>query len=242
MRAPLFSILLAGLLMSACGETSNVTGQAFVATGELIAMSGGEGGAVNACFSCHGLDGRGDGVSTPRLAGLDAGYLQKQMEDYAAGLRKDAVMGPLAKRLDHGARRSVSAYYAAMAAPTAVNTDPPPRAYTEVDRGQIRACADCHGVNGEGGGPGNPAIAGQPAAYTMEQINRWRRAERRNDPRSVMRMAVAGLSEPEIAAIAAWLARQPASPPPDTAAASAFDAATAAARPAASHAGRRPDR
>ena len=67
--------------LAACAPPPNETGAAFTETGQIIAMGGGEGGSANACFSCHGLEGEGDGVSVPRLAGLDAGYLQKQMED-----------------------------------------------------------------------------------------------------------------------------------------------------------------
>lgn len=99
------------LVATACSPQgsppSNETGAAFTRTGQVIAMGGGEGGAANACFSCHGLDGAGDGVSTPRLAGLDAGYLQKQMEDYANDVRQDAVMTQVARWLDDGDRRAV---------------------------------------------------------------------------------------------------------------------------------------
>ncbi len=55
--------------------------------GALVAVSGGEGGARYACVTCHGARGEGNGFDAPRLAGLPAGYLQKQLEDYAAGLR-----------------------------------------------------------------------------------------------------------------------------------------------------------
>lgn len=211
-------------------------GEAFTADGQIIAMGGGDGGPANACFSCHGPDGAGDGVSTPRLAGLDAGYLQKQLGDYADGTRPDPLMGPIAKWLDDGDRRAVAAWYAAMPAPTGTRSATPPPAIYRT------GCASCHGAEGQGLGPGNPAIAGQPAAYTLDQLRRWKRAERRNDPRGVMADAVAGLSEAEMRAIAAWLERAPTAPPPDTSAASASAAAAAAARPAASRGTRRPDR
>src|SRR3546814_1221248 len=47
-------------------------------------------------------------------------------------------------------------------------------------------CADCHGPKGEGLGPANPALAGQPAVYLAAQLRAWRRGERRNDPGNVM--------------------------------------------------------
>lgn len=241
---PILAVLILATAAAACTPATNRTGEAFTADGEIIALGGGEGGPANACFACHGLDGAGDGVSVPRLAGLDVGYLQKQLEDYANETRADTVMGPIAKRLDDGDRRAVSAWYAALPPPRgAGSATPAPAIYQNgaTDRSVI-ACASCHGETGLGVGRGNPAIAGQPAAYTLEQLRRWKKAERRNDPRGVMADAVAGLSEAEMRTIAAWLETLPTAPPPASDAASASAAATAAVRPEASRGTRRPDR
>jgi cytochrome c553 len=228
-------VLLLGFALAGCGETPGRTDAALSASGELVALSGGDGGAANACFACHGLNGEGDGDAAPRLAGLDAGYLLKQLEDYAAGLRADDTMAPIAARLSPAARVRVAEYYAGLETPTArpVMRRAAPRAYA--------GCVACHGGSGEGVGGGGPSIAGQPAAYTVEQLDRWRRAERRNDPRGVMRVAVQTLSGPEIGAIAVWLAGQSASPRPANAAASGSLADEASEAPAASRAGRHPD-
>ncbi|RYG08789.1 MAG: c-type cytochrome, partial [Caulobacteraceae bacterium] len=181
---------------TACTPATNDTGAAFTGSGQVIAMSGGDGGPGNACFSCHGLNGEGDGVSVPRLAGLDAGYLQKQMEDYANDVRQDTVMSQVAGWLDDDDRRAVSAWYASLP-PTSAPTSPTaaPAIYLRgAPRRGVTACASCHGVAGEGLGAANPAIAAQPAAYTIDQLNRWKTAKRRNDPRGVMADAVAGLT------------------------------------------------
>ena len=230
--------------MGGCSLPSNETGEALTRTGQTVAMSGGDGGAKNACFTCHGLDGAGDGVSAPRLAGLDAGYLQKQMEDYASDLRYDDAMTRIAARLDQRQRRAVAAYYAGMAPPVSSGTTtPPPAIWLRGDPSRgVAACATCHGPTGLGVGSANPAVAGQPAAYTVEQIERWKNGKRRNDPRGVMALAVAGLTDAETAAIGRWLERQPASPAPGTDAASVSAAATAAARPAPLHEAHRRDR
>ena len=244
MRA-LFPSLSLFFAIAGCSPATNETGAAFTRTGQVIAMSGGEGGAANACFTCHGLDGGGDGVSVPRLAGLDAGYLQKQMEDYASGVRQNAAMTEVARWLDDGDRRAVSVWYASLPAPPR-RIDPsitPPPLYLKGDPGRgVAPCATCHGVAGEGVGAGNPAIWGQPAAYTIHQLQKWRNRERRNDPRGVMTQAVAGLTDEEIRELAVWLQNAPASRPPGTDVASASAAATAAAQPATSHGIRHPDR
>jgi len=109
------------LFAAACSGADSRSTAAFTADGQVIAMGGGEGGPSNACFSCHGLDGLGDGVSVPRLAGLDAGYLQKQLEDYADRLRDDATMYEAARWLDDDDRRAVAAWYAALPALSATS-------------------------------------------------------------------------------------------------------------------------
>ena len=76
-------VLAAALLLASCVEAPPRP-DAFTATGEIIALSGGDAGARYACVACHGVNGRGNGLDAPALAGLPAGYLQKQLEDYAA--------------------------------------------------------------------------------------------------------------------------------------------------------------
>lgn len=196
--AALFLLLTA----SACGGP--VTGRAPPA-GELIAHGGGPGGPRDACFTCHGFSGEGDGL-TPRLAGLDAGYVAKQLLDYSNATRPDSVMTPIATRMTDADRHAVAQYYAAMSVSAPRGPAAPLALYQrgDAERG-IRSCAGCHGADGAGKGPANPAIAGQPAAYTAEQLRRWKRSERRNDARDVMGQAARGLSEEEIEAIATYI-------------------------------------
>lgn len=245
-RFPAHLSLIAALAaLAGCTLPASETDVALTQTGELVALSGGASGAPNACFTCHGMEGQGDGVSVPRLAGLDAGYLQKQMEDYAADVRHHDVMSAIARRMDPDSRRDVALYYASLPPPVTpvVPARPMPAVWSRGDpeRG-VLACATCHGADGQGVGPGNPAVAGQPAAYTIDQLEQWQGAERRNDPRNVMGLAVAGLTPREISAIGLWLETRPAAPAPASDAASASAAAAAAAAPEAYREPRRPDR
>lgn len=241
---PRLSLIAVIAALAGCQIPASQTDAALTETGELVALSGGASGAANACFTCHGIEGQGDGIGVPRLAGLDAGYLQKQMEDYASDLRHHDVMSAIARRMDADSRRDVALYYASLPAPPPRGmARPMPAVWTQGDAArEVPACSTCHGMNGEGVGPGNPAVSGQPAAYTIDQLTRWKRAERRNDPRSVMTLAVAGLRPTEISAIALWLETQSPVPARENAAASASAAAEAAAESAASRGPRRPDR
>jgi cytochrome c553 len=179
---------------------------AFLATGEVIAFGGGNGGATNACVACHGLNGEGDGRLTPRLAGLDAGYLHRQLDDYASGRRDHAEMRAVARRLRGEDRAKVSAYYAALPAPS--GTMPWTSALYRAK------CAECHGPEGEGLGPGNPPLAGQPAAYVEAQLHAWRAGKRR-DPLDVMLDVSRALTPEEVRQVASPGAapHSPARPP-----------------------------
>lgn len=169
-----FTLSLAVMLVG-CGNAGG--NPAFRATGEIIALGGGDGGAGKSCAACHGLKGEGDGRLTPRLAGLDAGYIQRQLDDYVSGRREHAEMRAIARRLSGEDRAKVSAYYAALPATAS--------ALPQVSALYSAKCAECHGARGEGAGPGNPPLAGQPVAYVAAQLEAWRSGKRR-DPMEVM--------------------------------------------------------
>lgn len=202
--------LLAGLV-SACDAPPRT--DPFRQSGEVIAFGGGDGGAPAACFTCHGLKGEGDGRLTPRLAGLDAGYLQRQLDDYANGRRDHVPMRQVVRRLSPEDRAKVSAYYAALAIPVPMQPRPTGTGgdlYRKGDpaRGLV-ACAQCHGADGEGGGAGNPALGRQPAAYLEAQLTAWRSGKRYNDPLGEMRLISRRLSTDEVGAVASYAAALP---------------------------------
>lgn len=182
--------------------------------GELIAMSGGEGGARYACVTCHGARGEGNGFDAPRLAGLPTGYLQKQMEDYAAGLRDHAVMRDVARWLDSHERVMVADHYAALP-PRALPPATEERAGAAAPALYRRACQECHGAEGRGS-PKGPPLAGQPAFYLAQQLQDWRASKRRNDGDHAMWKVARQLEDGEIRALSLHLSRIP--PHPDVAA------------------------
>lgn len=176
-------------------------------------------GSVTACASCHGKDGGGQ-ASFPRLAGMNAAYLLKQLQDFAAGRRANAVMQPIAQALSPTDRAAMARYYAALPV-HATSADMGPRGAGELGarlatRGRwsdgIPACVQCHGPGGVGVGEHFPAIAAQPAGYLASQLQAWRTGTRKNDPLELMRHLSRRLTEDEINAVSAWFARQPAVP------------------------------
>lgn len=200
------------LFAAACSRPADVS-DAFSSGGELIALSGGSGGAVNACVTCHGLKGEGDGHLTPRLAGLDRGYIARQIGFYADGQRADPRMVAVAKALTGDGRQKVAAYYAQLPSPM-IGACPAADAIAEAlyragdaSRG-IASCASCHGADGAGDA-GNPPLAGQPAPYLERQLTKWREGDRYGDPLGVMTHIAKSLTPAESAALSAYAARLP---------------------------------
>lgn len=189
-------------------------------SGQLVALSGGEGGARYACLTCHGVEGEGNGFDAPRLAGLPAGYLQKQMQDYASDLRPHTVMRDVARFLSSEERVRVANYYAALppAAAMPATVQPVPAGaealYLRGDPARgLAPCAECHGEDGAGSALG-PPLNGQPAFYLARQLRDWQAARRRNDGGNAMLAEAQKMTPVEIDAVSLYLARRPPAPLP----------------------------
>lgn len=202
------------MALSACGELQSPDGRNYyTSTGELIALSGGDAGAANACHTCHGLAGEGDGAGTPRLSGMPFGYLVKQLEDFADGRRRHPEMRQIALRLDPGERQAVARWYAQRDIPETVASDGAASQAAvsiwttgDADRG-IPPCAACHGLLGEGLGAANPPLFGQPPAYLEGQLSQWRTGKRQSGSGDVMLLVSRHLTAREIADVSAYAAR-----------------------------------
>ncbi|MFA7506086.1 MAG: c-type cytochrome [Burkholderiaceae bacterium] len=189
-----------------------------IAQGRLVAAGGsGAGGAAMACFTCHGADGAGDPAgAVPRLSGLPAWYMYKQLNDYADGSRDSASMTGIARQLSDTEREAVSAYYAMLDSPHP--RMPPAGNLRMLQWGQqiaavgatdraVPACLSCHGPDGAGLPPSVPYLAGQHAEYIALQLRLFRNGERHNDAMQVMSAIAKKLSDEDIDAIAAYYSR-----------------------------------
>lgn len=212
-RLPFPFAAFAFSMLTACGAVETTSAERFTQTGQLVALSGGEAGASNACFTCHGMEGEGNGAGAPRLAGLDVGYLDRQLNAYADGRRLHPEMEWIAGRLSPADRHLVSAYYAAMPYRPMEGRALPEAGAELYQRGDparaLASCASCHGEAGQGLGPANPAIGGQPAAYLAQQLDAWRHSKRRTDPNNVMLRISQQLRPEEIASVSAYAAALP---------------------------------
>jgi len=173
------------------------------------------------CVACHQADGSGKhvegGESWPRLAGLDAGYIAKQLHDFQNGDRQNASMMPFANMLNDQQIVDVAAYYSQLE-PTAgqggenASEAVLKRGQQIAERGDwseyVVSCKSCHGPGSIGAGESFPGIAGQHAGYIKAQITAWQEGSRSNDPQNLMGAVAKRMSEEDIHAVAVWLANQ----------------------------------
>ncbi|WP_417539429.1 c-type cytochrome [Marinobacter sp.] len=189
----------------------------------VFAEADAERGAASAamCMACHQADGGGmniaGGESWPRLAGLNATYISKQLHDYKSGARSNASMIPFASMLDEQQIEDVAAYYASLPATQGKGSEGADEA--TLNRGQqlaergdwsayIVSCKSCHGPDSQGAGGDFPGISGQHAGYIEAQLQAWKAGNRKNDTQDLMGSIARRMSDDDIHAVAVWLASQ----------------------------------
>lgn len=164
------------------------------------------------CAACHGADGNGGADPTwPKLAGQDADYIAKQLTDFKAGRRKNAIMSGMAAPLSAAEVRNLGAYFASLKAKPGAAKDAQLAIQGEkIYRGGnaktgVSACMSCHGPSGHGIPPRFPKVSGQNAPYTQNQLLAFKAGTRSNDGEIMTRIAFR-MSEHEIKAVAEYMA------------------------------------
>ncbi|MNC22231.1 Cytochrome c553 [Pseudomonas linyingensis] len=189
--------------------------QVQAADGQKLLTQGGANPAAMACAGCHGADGMGMAAAGfPRLAGLSAGYLAKQIGDFRSGTRANPIMQPIAAALSDDEINAVSRTLAALPAPAYPRTGRAEKAEGSGARLALRGawernipeCVSCHGPGGLGVGDTFPPLAGQSAQYLSAQLNAWRQGTRKNDPADLMGHVARALSDAEVTAVSDYFA------------------------------------
>ena len=157
------------------------------------------------CSACHGFAGNSRSATMPILAGMNADYLKKALQDYAAGKRVSSEMEPYSKMAIQLGVDEVAAYFAAQQKqPTAIPADP-----AAVTRGRAASqqCVTCHGPAGKGDpAKGIPDLSGQPAGYLQSQIMLFK-ADRRSpgdEPLKAMKALMKTIPDNQVADLAAY--------------------------------------
>lgn len=132
------------------------------------------------CTTCHGVEGIGNiAIEAPRLAGMEAWYLKRQLENFRAGIRgthEDDVQGiamrPMAAKLSDESIANIVDWigdWEYVPAETTIEGN------VRQGRTAFQACAACHGANAQGNEAlGAPALAGQNDWYLLTQLRNFR--------------------------------------------------------------------
>jgi cytochrome c553 len=161
------------------------------------------------CIACHSADGNRGAPANPIIAGQHPEYLVKQLVEFKAGKRKNAIMQGFAAQLSEDDMRHVAAFYAGKSAkPGFARNKDTVAAGERIWRGGVMAkgipaCASCHGPNGSGIPAQYPRMSGQHMDYTEAQLLAFRSGARGNNAQ--MTAIAAKMSDAEIKAVADYV-------------------------------------
>ena len=162
------------------------------------------------CVACHTNDGSRGSPANPILQGQHPEYLAKQLAEYKAGGRDNAIMKGMAATLSEADMKNVAAFYASKIAKPGFAKNKELVALGEkIYRGgiaerSIPACSGCHNPTGAGIPSQYPRLAGQHADYTEAQLTAFRSGVRNNNLQ--MTGVAAKLNDREIKAVSDYIA------------------------------------
>ena len=201
--APFFvlAVLAFGHLPTAIADQAKAAFKADPAKGGQLAT---------ACQACHTADGSRGSPANPILQGQHPEYLVKQLIEFKAGKRKNAIMSGLASALSEEDMKHIASFYGAKKAKDGfVKSKETVILGEQIWRGgivakQVPACAGCHSPNGAGIPAQYPRIAGQHADYTATQLTAFSLGQRGNSTQ--MMTIAAKMNDREMKAVADYAA------------------------------------
>lgn len=89
------------------------SGLIFLLSSQVIAadIESGKKKAQEVCSSCHGLDGNSPAPNFPKIGGQARTYLEKVLNEYKSGGRKDPIMAGMAANLSKEDIENLAFYY-----------------------------------------------------------------------------------------------------------------------------------
>jgi len=170
------------------------------------------------CQDCHGQSGQGySGVlPIPRIAGQTTKYIENQLLAFSESRRDNniSVNMPKIHSVSPAMRTALSAHFSDLN-PEPLGDGPDnlvatgKTIYEEgIPEANVPACSGCHGPEANGKDE-IPRLAGQLYPYTIKELADWSKERGQNPTNestsSVMTPVAHSLTQPQIAAIAAYL-------------------------------------
>ncbi|NTV93799.1 MAG: cytochrome c4 [Thiobacillus sp.] len=185
-----------------------VAGGAFAAAGDAAK---GQPIVDKVCGACHGADGNSTSPIYPNLAGQHPEYINKQLNDFKAGARKNATMAPNVTNLSQQDMLNLAAYFSSQQSKARMAKDAAlvaegQKIYKGGNPGSgVPACASCHGPAGSGIPVQFPRVAGQHSKYVLSQLKNFRSGDRANDGGKMMQVIARKLTDREMLAVAEYI-------------------------------------
>ncbi len=167
--------------------------------------------ATTICIACHGEDGNSSIPMFPKIAGLQEGYILKQLRDFQSGRRKSGIMEPVVAGLKVEDFAPLAALYSSQKIRPGTDADKKAAAFGKMvyfegnEETGVPACVGCHQPQGTGHLI-YPRIGGQHGTYVTQQLKSFASGERSNDVSRFMRVTAKRMNEEEIESVAAYLA------------------------------------
>jgi cytochrome c553 len=157
------------------------------------------------CAVCHGENGvPPEQSAAPVIWGQNFGYLFFQLRDFKSGARKSDQMTPIVESLEAGELMQLAQFFSRKKWPDLRQLDPAEEVVAVAQRANATiVCAACHQRDFTGDS-NQPRLAGQTRVYLEKTMIDFRTSARANNPG--MRDLMLGITEKEIAALAAFLA------------------------------------
>lgn len=169
------------------------------------------------CAACHQPDGNSVNPAWPKIAGQGKRYFISQLKAFkegAKGSRQGAnavLMYPMAAGLSEQDMADLAEYFSNQKTTLGSAADELAKKGAAIYQGGnadfgSAACIGCHGPGGNGNpAAGFPALAGQHATYTYNQLKAFHDGTRSGDPNSMMRHMVRKMSDAEMQAVAEYI-------------------------------------
>ena len=169
----------------------------------LAADTGAAAQKAQVCVACHGPAGVSANPTAPSLAGQPAQFVATQLLMFREAKRKDPQMSPFAANLSNADINELAEYFAAQKL-TLPAAGVSPEAETGARLARQLNCVQCHGPTLMGQ-QHIPRLAGQQREYLKTQLRGFK-AQTRFDMDGQMTSAAQPLSDPDIEALANYMA------------------------------------
>jgi cytochrome c553 len=173
-------------------------------------LAKGEASYTAVCAACHSPDGNSVIPVNPKLAQQHPEYLVKQLQEFKAGKRVNAIMAGMSAALSDADMKNIAYWVGSKKATPGAAAEKDllllgERIYRGgiMDR-KVPACAGCHSPNGAGIPAQYPRLSGQHADYAVAQLTGFRDGARANSVQ--MTEIAAKMNDREIKAVAQYIA------------------------------------